>query len=89
VAPIVAVPTWDGARTTVTIAWQTGDPFLAPRLERRRGEGDPWRVALDWLAAGTTSAQDVPPDPAVSYEYRVRVRDHIGQQAWSEPVATP
>jgi hypothetical protein len=88
-APMVEAPTWDHHHTTVTVTWQSGDPFLVPRIERRRGEGDPWRAPMDWLPAGTTTAQDVPPDPGASYEYRVRLRDHIGQQACSEPVPTP
>lgn len=88
-APIVAVPSWDGGHTTVTVTWQTDDPFLVPRVERRLGEGDPWRVAADWLPAGTMVAQDAPPDPGMTYEYRIRVRDHIGQSTFSEPVSTP
>jgi len=88
-APIVTVPAWDNSHTTVTVTWQSDDPFLVPRLERRLGEGDPWRVAADWLPAGTIVAQDVPPDPGMNYEYRIQVRDHIGQLAFSEPAGTP
>ena len=78
---------WNGAHTSVQVDWQLNDPFLVPRLERRAGEGMPWTVVAGALAAGTESAADVPPDPASEYEYRVRVRDHVGQQAISEPVA--
>jgi hypothetical protein len=88
-APEVAVPAWDAARLTISVNWQTDDPFLESRLERRTGEGDPWRVVGDWLPADLTSAQDSPPAPGLAYEYRVRVRNHIGQQAVSDPVATP
>jgi hypothetical protein len=85
--PVMQAATWNGAHTSVQVAWQLDDPFLVPRLERRVGEGDAWRPASGTLAAGAQSAVDTPPDPASTYEYRVRVRDHIDQQAVSEPVA--
>lgn len=85
--PVMQAATWNGAHTSVQVAWQLDDPFLVPRLERRVEEGDAWRPASAALAAGAQSAVDTPPDPASTYEYRVRVRDHIGQQAISEPLA--
>jgi hypothetical protein len=88
-APIVNPPTWDNGHNKVTVIWQMDDPFLMPCLERRVGEGDPWVRAIDWLPPGTLMTQDTPPNSAVSYEYRVRVRDHIGQQAIGDSVATP
>jgi hypothetical protein len=87
--PVLQPPAWDAAHTTVDLAWDLTDPFLTPRVERRDGEGDPWTAVGDWLPAGTTAAADVPPDPAGTFEYRVRVRDHIRQQAVSDPTATP
>lgn len=85
--PVMQAATWNGAHTSVQVAWQLDDPFLVPRLERRVDEGDAWRPAAGALAAGAQSAVDTPPDPASTYEYRVRVRDHVNQQAVSEPVA--
>jgi hypothetical protein len=78
---------WNGAHTSVQVDWELSDPFLVPRLERRAGAGTPWTVAAGALAAGAETVVDTPPDPASAYEYRVRVRDHVGQQAISEPVA--
>jgi hypothetical protein len=87
--PLLASPIWDPAHTSVELSWELDDPALLPRVERRRGEGDPWTVVLDGLAPGTTAATDTPTDPAGGYEYRIRVRDHIRQQAVSELVPTP
>ncbi|HEU0138914.1 MAG TPA: hypothetical protein VFQ79_04355 [Bryobacteraceae bacterium] len=86
--PIVQTAVWNTGHTAVQVSWQISDPALVPRLERRQNEGEPWLVAAGWLAPGTLDATDTPPDPALPYQYRVRVRDHAGQQAESQPVAT-
>jgi hypothetical protein len=86
---VLNVPDWDISHTVVQLTWQLGDPFLVPRVERRRGEGDPWLLVVDGLAAGTEAATDQPPDPGAVYEYRVCVKDHIGQNNVSEHVTTP
>jgi hypothetical protein len=71
----------------VQVDWRLDDPFLVPRLERRIDEGHAWAAVAGALAAGTERAVDTPPDPASPYEYRIRVRDHVGQQAVSDPIA--
>jgi hypothetical protein len=86
--PVVQAAAWNAAHTAVQVDWQLSDPFLVPRLERRVDEGHPWVIAVGALAPGTQTAIDTPSDPALTYEYRVRVRDHVGQQAVSQPVAT-
>jgi hypothetical protein len=88
--PVLAAPVWDAAHTTVSLAWTLPDSTLEPMVERRRKDGMLWRPASTWLPAGTSTLSDQPPEPSGAFEYRVKVRDRLGQvNATHNVVSTP
>jgi hypothetical protein len=83
------------ARTgdAVHLTWEPGgnpqtDPRLACLLERRpAGEGF-WSSVSGWLPRATYAFDDEPPQPDAAWEYRLRVRDTLGQVALDLPTVT-
>ena len=57
------------------------DPRFACLLERRAMGSMVWMGISGWLPRGIYSSEDTPPDITLSWEYRVRIRDHFGQPA--------
>jgi hypothetical protein len=64
------------------------DPRWATLVERRQSGGTLWRATSPWLPRGTYTFEDIPPDLMMGWEYRLRVRDHLGQVAASLPSIT-
>jgi hypothetical protein len=87
--PTLDTPVWDSTHTNITLEWQIADLALEARIERRTEEGASWFNVTGWLPAGQMAVSDAPPDSDIAYDYRVRVRDHAGQQAVSNPQTTP
>ena len=89
-------PVWISAERTptaapdrVTLTWtHPSDSRLACQLERRPGDGGFWSAVTPWLPRGVYTANDVPPDLDAAWEYRLRVRDHLGQVASTLPTIT-
>lgn len=77
--PELAEPAWDAFHQQVKLEWTAPDPDLETRVERRAGPGTSWQVAAAWLPRGQYSYLDTPPDPAAVYDYRLKVRDSLGQ----------
>jgi hypothetical protein len=86
--PIIHSPVWDEARVTVTLVWQTQDPHVLARVERREFEGLPWQAVSGWLSSETQTAIDTPPPHREGWDYRIRVKDALGQQSFSQIVRT-
>jgi hypothetical protein len=89
--PPPAAPTWQvplRAGTSVSLSWTHSNPRLACLVERRAVGGGMWVAVSQWLPRSQYSLLDLPPDPALAWEYRVRVRDQIGQTAASMPTIT-
>ena len=93
--PPPAPPVWVSAERTpaaapdrVTLTWtHPSDQRLATLVERRIA-GGMWAAASPWLPRGTYHCDDVPLDLGASWEYRLRVRDHLGQVASTLPTIT-
>lgn len=86
--PTLAAP----ARTAtgVQLSWTHPDPRLACLVERRGpGGAGPWMAATPhgWLPRGVYAFEDTPPQPDAAWDYRVRVRDVVGQLAPVYPTA--
>jgi hypothetical protein len=90
--PPPSPPTWDppvrGA-TTARLAWQhLTDERLSCLVERRPSGGGLWFSVSGWLPRGVYRYDDTPPDLSAAWDYRLRVRDHLGQVAESMPITT-
>ena len=81
-------PTWYlSVRTgdTVVLSWtHADDQRLATIVERREAGGSIWIALGDRLPRGQYTVPDVA-DPALAWEYRLSVFDHLGQTASSQP----
>jgi hypothetical protein len=84
-------PIWLGASRvgeTVHLIWayptdgtHPADPELVFLVERRPITGGFWVSVSGWLPPAIYEYDDSPSDPNASWEYRLRVRDHLGQVA--------
>jgi len=95
IKPPPAPPVWNqpvrepaGTPTHVTLSWTHPDSRLAVLVERRPGGGALWSSPSGWLPRGVHTFADSPPDLALAWEYRLRVRDANGQAAGSMPVVS-
>lgn len=90
--PAPPAPDWQPAVRTATgvmLSWtHATDQRLACLIERRQQSGDLWRAVSTWLSRGVYVFEDVPPDLTQSWDYRLRVRDHLGQVAAALPSIT-
>jgi len=88
--PNLAVPIWDTAHQKVTLTWTHTDQKLESLVERRSQGGLMWISVTGWLTQGVYTHTDEPPDPSRRYEYRIRVRDELGQvNGTYQPRTTP
>ena len=72
--------------TTVALSWSHDtEPRLACLVERRPAGGGLWASVSGWLPRAVYQFEDKPPDLNAGWEYRLRVRDHLGQAASSLP----
>jgi hypothetical protein len=62
------------------------DPRWACQVERRAAGGALWVAITVWLPRGVYSTTEHSPDPNGAWDYRVRVRDHLGMTAPTLPV---
>jgi hypothetical protein len=87
-------PVWTSATRTVTsvdLSWEHPDDQRLACLVERRPTGDNtlgWMSVSGWLPRGQYDFTDHPPDTDASWEYRIRVRDHLGQTSPDIPVTT-
>ncbi|MDP9442764.1 MAG: hypothetical protein M3P34_11450, partial [Actinomycetota bacterium] len=85
-----APPVWQSANRAggnVELVWSHGeDQRLASLVERRPSGGPIWSAISPWLPRGQYQYTDTPPDVAAAWDYRLRVRDHLGQVAAERPV---
>jgi hypothetical protein len=89
-------PVWVSAERTpvgtphaVSLTWtHPTEQRLSSQVERRIAGGFLWVAISPWLPRGVYVLTDVPPDLDAGWEYRVRVRDHLGQTASELPIAT-
>jgi hypothetical protein len=87
--PPPLAPEWlDAVRTgdAVHLTWKPGgspvaDPRLACLVERRPGAGGFWSSVSGWLPRAVYEFDDEPQDPGAAWDYRLRVRDALGQVA--------
>ena len=90
--PPPQAPAWQPAvrmATGVMLSWtHATDQRLACLIERREPGGGLWRAVSTWLPRGVYTFEDIPPDSTQSFDYRLRVRDHLGQVAASLPTIT-
>ena len=77
--PTLATPVWDSGHHHVMLSWTASSPNLQSRVERRVHGGALWLAASDWLIDGHYTLQDTPPSTATVFDYRVRMRDALGQ----------
>ncbi|MFF4128252.1 hypothetical protein ACFYYP_32405 [Microbispora rosea] len=87
VAPVWISAERDGA--VVRLRWRHDtDARLACLVERRPPGGDllGWQAVSAWLPRGEYEYTDEPADLDSAYEYRLRVRDHLGQTCTHTPV---
>lgn len=82
--PALAVPVWDSSHKTVGLSWSSPDNQLASLVERRQQGGSMWTAPIwmavtGWLPRGVYNYVDKPPNPSVSWEYRIKVQDTLGQ----------
>ncbi|HEX5873923.1 MAG TPA: hypothetical protein VFY60_04695, partial [Pyrinomonadaceae bacterium] len=82
--PTLSPPVWDAGHRKVTLTWTASDPALASLVERRQRSGPMWTTpiwvaATSWLPRGIYLHVDEPPDPGVTWEYRIKVRDVFDQ----------
>ncbi|WP_157519331.1 hypothetical protein [Herbidospora mongoliensis] len=87
---LAAVREGDGVRLT----WRPSgsqdapDPRLACLVERRLAGVGWWSSVSGWLPRAVYIYLDAPPDPAAGWDYRLRVRDRLGQVASVLPVVS-
>lgn len=80
-------PAWVAAEDAAELAWSAGEPDLEV-LVLRRGPGELlWRPLAAWLPRGTLTFADESAEPGIEYDYRLRVRDRVGQSV-DGPVQT-
>jgi hypothetical protein len=87
--PPPPAPEWlDAVRDgdAVHLTWEPGgspvtDPRLACLVERRPASGGFWSSASGWLPRAVYEFDDEPPEPDAAWDYRLRVRDALGQVA--------
>ncbi len=93
IQPPPVPPAWiSAARVTsatpsrVLLLWQSpADSRLSCQVERRRPGGPLWTTVSVWLPRGQYSFEDTMGDLDLSWEYRLRVRDQLNQQAVDLP----
>jgi hypothetical protein len=77
---ISATRTLDATATHIALTWShPGDQRLACMVERRPISGGYWTAVSAWLPRGVYNYDDRPGNPDGGWEYRLRVRDHLGQ----------
>jgi hypothetical protein len=87
-------PVWTSATRTATsvdLNWGHPDDQRLACLVERRPTGDAtlgWMSVSGWLPRGQYDFTDEPPDIGASWEYRIRVRDHLGQTSPDIPVTS-
>jgi hypothetical protein len=89
VAPVWINAERDGA--VVRLRWRHDtDARLACLVERQPPGGGllGWQAVSGWLPRGAYEHSDEPADVAAAYEYRLRVRDQLGQTCPEIPVIT-
>lgn len=86
-------PVWDTPQrtpitspTSVLLSWtHSTDQHLSCLVERRLLGTHRWASASGWLMPGVYIYRDTPPDIMSPWEYRLRVRDDLGQMAMVMP----
>lgn len=84
-------PTWVALARLgerVRLSWSHPHPRMSCLAERRSAGGTVWTPVTGWLPRGVYTHDDRPPDVALAWEYRLRVRDSLGQGAPHLPSAT-
>ncbi|NUP23178.1 MAG: hypothetical protein HOZ81_45410 [Streptomyces sp.] len=90
--PRPTAPTWiDAVRGTdsVTLRWRHETDARLACLVERRPPGDTalgWLAVSGWLPRGSYTFVDRPRAPDAAWEYRLRVRDQLGQTSVETPV---
>jgi hypothetical protein len=77
-------PVWNApvrGTTTVALSWTHPSDQRLSCLVERRPPGGSWRPLTTWLPRGTYRFEDVPPDLAAAWEYRLRARNTAEQVA--------
>jgi hypothetical protein len=70
----------------VLLSWtHPTDQYLACLVERHMPGIPRWISVSGWLPHGVYTFQDTPPDITTAWEYRLRVRDQLGQMANTMP----
>ena len=77
--PTLNFPVWDAEHKKITLTWTSADPDLESMVERRVEDSSLWISTPLWLPRGLYTYQDEPPDSTRRYEYRIKVRDTLGQ----------
>jgi hypothetical protein len=84
-APVWNDPTRNG--NTVLLSWtHPSDQHLSCLVERRAAGVARWDSVSGWLPRGQYSFVDTPPTAATASEYRLRVRDELGQVSTDWPI---
>jgi hypothetical protein len=87
-----APPVWNTPQrgtNAVSLSWtHPTDQRLACLVTRRPAGGTTWIPVGEWLPRGVYTFADQPPDLAAGWEYRLAVRDRLGQTAASQPITT-
>jgi hypothetical protein len=90
--PSLDPPVWNAPvqrDTGVELSWTHAvNQQLACLVERRSAGGTLWTSRSGWLPPGIYNFIDVPPDPSVAWQYRLRVRDEWGTVALTLPIIT-
>lgn len=77
--PDLSAPIWDVAHNQVTLNWSSVDSSLRSLVESKEQNGLVWRAVSDWLLPGQYTFIDEPFNSNLVYEYRIKVRDSLGQ----------
>lgn len=88
--PLIGGLVWDTTHEKVTLTWTHSDPKLESLVERRAEGGLMWIAVTSWIEQSIYTHTDEPPDPSIKYEYRIKVRDTLGQANTTyKPQTTP
>ena len=84
-----APPIWNAPvrqDDSILLSWtHPSDQRLTCLVERRIAGATLWVSPSGWLAPGIYQFVDTPADPSANWEYRLRVRDSLGQVSASWP----
>lgn len=85
-----SAPVWNdpiSAGNSVSLSWtHPSDQHLSCLVERRAAGVARWDAASGWLPRGQYFLEDTPSVSAIAWEYRLRVRDELGQLSTDWPI---